>query len=79
MTDVLEVHGGAFDDHPDRNDGVEGFVLGAGCAATDDGRRRSWGADVEAPQQVRGGCTGLDMRTGDHPTVKKLSGCDRRG
>ena len=72
LTDVLEVHGRAFDEHPDRNHGVEGLFLGAGCAAADDRRPRSWGANVEAPQQVRGGCAGLDMGTGDHPTVKTL-------
>ena len=72
LTDVLEVHGRAFDEHPDRNHGVEGLFLGAGCAAADDRRPRSWGANVEAPQQVRSGRSGLDMGTGDHPTVKTL-------
>jgi hypothetical protein len=76
--DVLEVHGRAFDEHPDCDHRVERPVQGTRevrahrrTAVARDGRGRARRADLEPPQQIRRGRTGLDMGTGDHPHRRK--------
>lgn len=73
LADVLEVHSCALDEHTDRDHRVErSAVLGARrararrCAAAGYRRGRAWRADVWPTQQIYGGCTGLDMGSGDH-------------
>jgi hypothetical protein len=74
LTDVLEMHGRAFDEHPDRDHRVEWPIVRgrkrerSGYRRASDRRGGAGCGDTQSPQQICHTCAGLNKRPSDHPT-----------